>query len=78
MATFNKTTISKVDSSYQISVKGSHENRKAVITKFAGEKTWTVAKWFSDNLGKADDIDTGYKKLSHAKDSAEFFVDLGY
>jgi hypothetical protein len=69
-----KHSVSNFDNSYQITATGSHEGRKAVITKFANEKTWSVAKWFSNHLGKADDIQEGFKTLSHAKESAEFFV----
>jgi len=82
MATFSKKhKISEVSNSYQITVTGSHEGRKAVVTKWANEKTWSVAKWYDDsknNLSKADVVEEGFKKLSHAKDAAEFFVDLTF
>ncbi len=79
MTNFSKKhSISSIDNSYQITVTGDHEGRKAVITKFANDKTYSVAQWYSDHLGKADNIEDGFKRLSEAKHSAEYFVNINF
>lgn len=69
-----KYKISEVSNSYQISVRGAGE-RKAVITKFADEKTWSVALWSKDTLEKSRDVIEGFRKLSDAKHEATSWVD---
>lgn len=73
MVEFKKT---KMGSMYQISVSGRRENRKAVITKFARQKDWSVAYFYTADSLKANEVVDGFKTLKDAKYSAECHVDV--
>ena len=74
MANFSKKfLLSSYDHSYQMTATGDRPSRKAVISKFSNEKTWSVSYFYNDSL-KADYIEDGFKRLQHAKDNSTSFV----
>lgn len=74
MATFTKYKLNN-HGDYQLTARGSHPNRKAVVTKFANKKEWSVCYFYNADAIKGGDV-VDFKKLSDAKYSAEFHVDL--